>query len=95
MVDTSTTPGVAGSLQHFASLDVTRRVRANLSFNGKLDANIRQNKDGTGTDYTLGAEIGATYWLNRMVLSMRAFATSSRQARLPTANINPTASMSA
>lgn len=67
MVDTSTTPGVAGSLQHFASLDITRRVRANLSFNGKLDANIRQNKDGTGTDYTLGAEIGATYWLNRMV----------------------------
>ncbi len=42
-------------------------MRANLSFNGKLDANIRQNKDGTGTDYTLGAEIGATYWLNRMV----------------------------
>ncbi len=67
MVDTSTTPGVAGSLQHFASLDVMRRVRSNLSLNGRLDTNIRQNKDGTGTDYMVGAQVGATYWINRMV----------------------------
>lgn len=66
-VDTSTTPGIAGSLLHFASLDVTRRIRSDLSLNGKLDANIRQNKDGTGTDYTIGAQIGATYWINRFV----------------------------
>ena len=66
-VDTSTTPGIAGSLLHFASLDVTRRIRSDLSLNGRLDANIRQNKDGTGTDYTIGAQIGATYWINRFV----------------------------
>lgn len=67
MVDTSTTPGVAGALLHFASLEVTRRVRSDLSLNGKLDLNIRDNKDGTGTDYTIGAQIGATYWINRFV----------------------------
>lgn len=67
MVDTSTSPGVAGALLHFASLEVTRRVRSDLSFNGKLDLNVRDNKDGTGTDYTIGAQIGATYWINRFV----------------------------
>ncbi|MFQ0815668.1 hypothetical protein AVM02_09150 [Brucella anthropi] len=67
MVDTSTTPGIAGSLLHLASLDVTHRIRSDLSLNGRLDANIRQNKDGTGTDYTIGAQIGATYWINRFV----------------------------
>lgn len=67
MVDTSTTPGVSGALLHFASLDVTRRVRSDLSLNGKLDLNVRDNKDGTGTDYTIGAQIGATYWINRFV----------------------------
>lgn len=67
LVDTSTTPGIAGSLLHFASVDVTRRIRSDLSLNGRLDANIRQNKDGTGTDYTIGAQIGATYWINRFV----------------------------
>ncbi len=63
----SGSPGIAGSLLHFASLDVTRRIRSDLSLNGRLDANIRQNKDGTGTDYTIGAQIGATYWINRFV----------------------------
>ncbi|MBV2144275.1 outer membrane beta-barrel protein [Falsochrobactrum sp. TDYN1] len=67
LVDTSTTPGIAGSLLHFASLDVTRQVRSNLSLNGRLDVNIRDNKDGTGTDYTIGAQIGATYWINRFM----------------------------
>lgn len=67
LVDSSTSPGIAGSLLHFASLDVTRQVRSDLSLNARLDANIRENKDGTGTDYTLGAQIGATYWINRFV----------------------------
>lgn len=67
MVDTSTTPGVSGALLHFASLEVTRRVRSDLSLNGKLDLNVRDNKDGTGTDYTIGAQIGGTYWINRYV----------------------------
>ena len=67
MVDTSTTPGVAGALLHFASLEVTRRARSDLSLSGKLDLNVRDNKDGTGTDYTIGAQIGATYWINRFV----------------------------
>jgi len=66
-VDMSTTPGIAGSLLQFASLDVTHRIRSDLSLNGRLDALIRANKDGTGTDYTLGAQIGATYWINRFV----------------------------
>jgi hypothetical protein len=63
----STTPGIAGSLLQFASLDVTHRIRSDLSLNGRLDALVRANKDGTGTDYTLGAQIGATYWINRFV----------------------------
>src|SRR5690606_40147420 len=67
MVATSTTPGVSGALLHFASLEVTRRVRSDLSLNGKLDLNVRDNKDGTGTDYTIGAQIGGTYWINRYV----------------------------
>ncbi len=66
-VDTSTTPGVAGALLHFASIEVKRQVRSDLSLNGKLDLNVRDNKDGTGTDYTVGAQIGATYWINRFV----------------------------
>ncbi|TMV05967.1 outer membrane beta-barrel protein [Brucella haematophila] len=66
-VDMSTTPGIAGSLLQFASLDVTHRIRSDLSLNGRLDALVRANKDGTGTDYTLGAQIGATYWINRFV----------------------------
>ena len=33
----------------------------------RVDTLIRANKDGTGTDYTLGAQIGATYWINRFV----------------------------
>lgn len=67
VVDTSTTPGVSGALLHLASLEVTRRVRSDLSLSGKLDLNIRDNKDGTGTDYTIGGQIGATYWINRFV----------------------------
>lgn len=66
-VDTSTTPGIAGSLLHYASLDLTHRIRSDLSLNGKLDTTIRENRDGTGTDYTLGAQIGATYWISRFV----------------------------
>lgn len=66
-VDMSTTPDVAGSLLHYASLNVTHQIRSDLSVNGQFDTSIRQNKDGTGTDYTLGAQIGATYWLNRFM----------------------------
>ncbi|MFD1198938.1 outer membrane beta-barrel protein [Brucella gallinifaecis] len=67
IVDTSTTPGVSGALLHLASLELTRRVRSDLSLNGKLDLNVRNNKDGTGTDYTIGAQIGTTYWINRFI----------------------------
>ncbi|MBC8718865.1 outer membrane beta-barrel protein [Ochrobactrum sp. Marseille-Q0166] len=66
-VDTSTTPGVAGALLHFTSIEVKRQMRSDLSLNGKLDLNVRDNNDGTGTDYTVGAQVGATYWINRFV----------------------------
>lgn|GEM_PF-2158900 len=65
LMDISTTPGQTGSLLHYASLGVTRKVRSNLSLNGQLDALVRDNEDGTGTDYTIGAQVGATYWFNR------------------------------
>lgn len=67
LVDTSTSPGISGSLLHFASIDVTHRIRSDLSLTGKLDLDIRNNKDGSGNDYTIGAQIGATYWINRFV----------------------------
>lgn len=67
VVDTSTTPGLSGSLLYFASLDVAHHIRSDLSVTGRLDLNIRNNEDGSGRDYTIGAQIGATYWINRFM----------------------------
>lgn len=67
VVDTSTSPGISGSLLYFASIDVTHRVRSDLSLTGRLDLDMRDNKDGSGHDYTIGAQIGATYWINRFM----------------------------
>lgn len=66
-VDNATSAGLNGSLLYLANIDVTRQVRSNLSLNARLDTLIRDNKDGSGIDYTIGAQIGATYWINRFV----------------------------
>lgn len=65
LVDNGTTAGVSGSMLYLANIDVTHQIRSNLSVNARLDTTIRDNKDGSGTDYTIGTQIGATYWISR------------------------------
>lgn len=64
-LDSSPDIGGNSSLLYLAHIDITRMIRANLSLNARLDASVRNNNDNSGTDYGMGAEIGATYWFNR------------------------------
>lgn len=64
-LDSSPDIGGNSSILYLANIDVTRMIRADLSVNARFDASIRDNRDGSGTDYGMGAEIGATYWFNR------------------------------
>ncbi|MGU3577140.1 outer membrane beta-barrel protein [Brucellaceae bacterium C25G] len=66
-VEGATTANVSGSLLYLASLEVKHSLRSNLMLSAGLDTRIRDNKDNTGFDYTYGAQIGATYWINRFV----------------------------
>ncbi len=90
LVDPSTTPGINASLMQIASLGIVHQIRSDLSVNGQVDTVIRQNNDGTGTDYTIGAQLGATYWFSRYVgLDTRLrheFLTSKVSSREYTAN---------
>jgi len=67
IVEGGTAPGESGSILYLANIDVQRLIRANLTFDAGLDVTARDNRDGSGTDYGLGAELGATYWFNRFV----------------------------
>lgn len=67
LVEGATTANVSGSLLYLASLEVKHSVRSNLMLTAALDTRIRDNKDNTGFDYTYGAQIGTTYWINRFV----------------------------
>ena len=60
-------PDIGGnsSILYLANINVTRMIRSDLSLNARLDASVRDNRDGSGTDYGMGAEAGATYWFNR------------------------------
>ncbi len=64
-LDSSPDIGGNSSILYLANINVTRMIRANLSLNARLDASVRDNRDGSGTDYGMGAEAGATYWFNR------------------------------
>lgn len=66
-VEGATAPGESGSVYYEGTVGIKRQVRANLDFNAKLIASLRDNKDDTGLDKGFGAEIGATYWFNRFV----------------------------
>ncbi|KXF76447.1 hypothetical protein ATN84_14235 [Paramesorhizobium deserti] len=67
IVEGATAPGESGSILYLANIDVKRLIRANLTLDTSLDVTVRDNRDGSGTDYGLGAELGATYWFNRFV----------------------------
>ncbi|YBV96544.1 outer membrane beta-barrel protein [Phyllobacteriaceae bacterium JZ32] len=67
IVEGGTAPGESGSILYLANLDLKRLIRANLTLDAGLDVTVRDNRDGSGTDYGLGAELGATYWFNRFV----------------------------
>lgn len=64
-LDSSPDIGGNSSILYLANLDITRMIRSDLSLNARLDTSIRNNRDGSGTDFGMGAEIGATYWFNR------------------------------
>lgn len=64
-LDSSPDIGGNSSILYLANINVTRMIRADLSLNARLDASVRDNRDGSGTDYGMGAEAGATYWFNR------------------------------
>nr|WP_245411812.1 outer membrane beta-barrel protein [Phyllobacterium leguminum] len=66
-VEGATAPGESGDILYLASADVKRLIRANLTLDARLDLTFRDNRDGTGLDRGLGAQIGATYWFNRFV----------------------------
>ncbi|MHC1548124.1 outer membrane beta-barrel protein [Phyllobacterium sp. K27] len=66
-VEGATAPGESGSIYYEGTVGIKRQVRANLDFNAKLIASLRDNKDDTGLDKGFGAEVGVTYWFNRMV----------------------------
>ncbi len=63
----ATSPGESGSVYYEGTVGIKRQVRANLDFNAKLIASLRDNKDDTGLDKGFGAEVGVTYWFNRFV----------------------------
>ncbi|WP_374831919.1 outer membrane beta-barrel protein [Paenochrobactrum pullorum] len=67
LVEGATAANVSGSLLYLANLEVKHQVRSNLMLTAGLDTRIRDNKDNTGFDYTYGAQIGATYSINRLV----------------------------
>lgn len=64
-LDSSPDIGGNSSLLYLANINVTRMIRSDLSLNARIDASVRDNRDGSGTDYGMGAEVGATYWFNR------------------------------
>lgn len=64
-LDSSPDIGGNSSLLYLANINVTRMIRSDLSLNARIDASVRDNRDGSGTDYGMGAEAGATYWFNR------------------------------
>jgi hypothetical protein len=64
-LDSSPDIGGNSSILYLANINVTRMIRADLSLNARLDASVRNNRDDSGTDYGMGAEVGATYWFNR------------------------------
>lgn len=64
-LETADVAGGNSSVLYLANLTITRMVRSDLSISATLDTTIRDNKDGSGTDYGLGIEAGATYWFNR------------------------------
>jgi hypothetical protein len=67
IVEGATSPGDSGDILYLANIDVRRLIRADLTLEARLDLTFRDNRDGTGLDRGLGAQIGATYWFNRFV----------------------------
>lgn len=61
----STTAYQNGTFSYFSDLELTHQLRSNLFLNAKLDLLLSDYQTVSEKDWTLGAEIGATYWVNR------------------------------
>ena len=66
-VEGTTTAGETGSVLYSGSVSVDHQIRANLSANSLLSANLRDYSGSNDTDVTLAGQLGLTWWLNRNV----------------------------
>jgi hypothetical protein len=66
-VEASTSGGQSGSLVHAATLGVTHQLSSRLTTNATLGASLRDFSGGGGSDTELSAELGGTWWFNRML----------------------------
>ena len=61
----ATSPGESGSILYAGGITVERELRANLTADLGFAAALRDYTGLDGRDVILGAEVGATYWINR------------------------------
>ena len=61
----ATSPGESGSILYAGGITVERELRANLTAELGFAAALRDYTGLDGRDVILGAEVGATYWINR------------------------------
>jgi hypothetical protein len=61
----ATDPGESGSILYASEVTVSRELRANLTADLVFAAGLRNYTGLDGRDVILGAQAGATYWLNR------------------------------
>lgn len=64
-VEGSTTAGESGSILYSGTVNIERRIRANLTGTLGFGAGYRDYTGSSAHDLTLSAEAGLTYWLNR------------------------------
>lgn len=56
-----------GSIYYLSELEIIHHLRSNLTLNTKFDLALRDYQSSSERDWTIGAQIGATYWINRFV----------------------------
>lgn len=65
IVETTTDPGLSGSILYSATTGVERELRANLTANASLGLAWRDYYGSGGRDLIFDAEAGLTWWINR------------------------------
>jgi hypothetical protein len=61
----ATDPGESGSILYASEVTISRELRANLTGDLVFAAGLRNYTGLDGRDVIIGAQAGATYWLNR------------------------------